>query len=135
MFTYDFPNFSYEGLNSLFGWGNMQCITRFSKSLPQERKSMFDVSDTGLFLREFKSSFTQEFLYGGFYRLLENLFRFSSCDKVISIAHKIDSSPSGHSLFNGLFQTVQGHIGYGGADDSALCKVYYKNPFTFNTSV
>src|SRR5574337_799966 len=120
LFTYNISNFSDESLNTLLGWGNMQCITVFTKSLPQERKSMFDVSDTGLLLREFETSFTQELFQSGFYMLFQNLFRFSGNNKVISIPHEIDSSPSGHSFLNGLFQTVQRHIRYGRANNSAL---------------
>ena len=95
MATYDPSNFSDEGLNTLFGWGNMQCITVFSKSLPEERKSMFDVSDRGLFLREFETSFTQELFYGRSDLLFQNRFGFSGNNEVVRIPHEIDRNRLG----------------------------------------
>ncbi|MGA1870920.1 MAG: hypothetical protein ACMUJM_20480 [bacterium] len=108
MFTYNISNFSYERLNTLLGWGNMECITMFAKSLPQERKSIFDVCDTGLLFSEIETPFTQELFCDGFYWLFQNRFRFSGNNKVISIPYEIDSLTSRNSIFNGLFQTRPG---------------------------
>ena len=62
-----------------------------SKGLPEERTSLLDIGDYGLFLREDQSALSEEHLNRWLDSLLKQAFRFACDDEVIGITDEVDT--------------------------------------------
>lgn len=61
-----------------------------SKGLPEERKSVFDVGEHGLFLREAKAAFRQELFHRWLDFFFQQSFRLAGDNEIVGVADEIN---------------------------------------------
>ena len=89
---------------------------------PKEIETVLDVRDLGFLQGEFQTAFSQKRLNGGQYLRFQCFFRCAADDEVVRIADDMEFAPSLSlgTVFDDLFQSIQGHVREYRRDNTSL---------------